>query len=586
MTQFVITSLGESVASVATPTGPWINIVEFRIGSNYDTPPSVFDTDLKGGTLYSAAPSSYARLDTDTIGIRCELPANVGPFTFGEIGLYLPGGVLFARASFGAPQHKLAGSVVGIPNAWRFMAVLKLAQAPALFNINASSQNQLLEIADFGLLSPPGSMPGNPNACIVHEPNPWSESILLWKTSPNRWSIGKYSLMTVGALSEDSVPLEIKSPVFATLNAALTRQYLVQFANGDIRGVIGCVGETAYLSQSTEIRPAGSSFELFKADSPSFSAPRLTAQDFNRLAAMFNFIWAPSPVGEPQHGWGQSAIPTVADPNEPPMGWPLLTDRVLAAAQLLGLPHHYPLNTLQNDWSSDLASQMAQFSVLTGLVSQIRGSSPEDVPFESTERLALATSLTETPYAAIHMDALATFASEGDINHFFNSGGWLGFEVDMNEDNMVQTLQHWRLAQLGIIRMCANQSDSTGSLKIVCTTGDNIIEDPGVSGYHGLVLLGRRKLWSHMMPVATEPGTATDTGYILFELFATLMTTTTIKMEFHITDNTGALHSNATNTPPFMAECTFWSGRPNSSLLMNPVISHPTATVLQSSTWN
>jgi hypothetical protein len=187
-------------------------------------------------------------------------------------------------------------------------------------------------------------------------------------------------------------------------------------------------------------------------------------------------------------------------------------------------------------------------------------------------------------YSAIHHDVQVDFADEDAARAFFNSGGWVGFRIDMDEDNMVQTLQRWRLAQLGVIRMAALKSDSVGSLKLVCDEGDGVIADEGNCGYYGVTTF-RRKLWSHMLPVGTQPGTATDTGYVLFELFATKLSLTSMKVEFHITDTTGAAYSNATNTPPFSISCFCLSGRPDPAILYTPVIDHPTVTRLPSTSW-
>jgi hypothetical protein len=584
MSQFVITSVGNAAASAASPTGPWVNIVEFRIGTDYATPADVFDTDLKGGTLYSAPPSSYSRLDTDTIGIRCELPANVGPFEFGEIGLYMPDGVLFARASFGKPQQKLVGTVAGIPNTWRFTAVLKFTQAPALFMINTSSQNQLLEVADFSLLSAPSLMPGSPNAAIVHEPTPWGESPMLWKSNSNRWSIGKHSLLTIDTITE-STTTTIRSAAFSTLGSALTRQYLIQFQNGDIRAVLGFIGDEAQLSYPTVERPVGEAIEIFKADSPSFSAPNLTAADYNQLATMVNLTVGP-PSGtslDTMRGWGQTEIPMAA-PGLPPTDWPLLVDRVSRAASLLRIPNDFPLNTLQHDWSTDLASQLVQYSTLVNLVRQIRGSTPNQIPMDRTESEVASVVTRSSSYVQIHHDVDVTFSSEDAAKAFFNSGGWIGFSIEMNEDNMVQTLQRWRLAQLGIIRMAALKSESTGSLRIQCDVGDGVIADEGNCGFYG-AFESRQKMWSHMLPVPTAPGTETDTGYVLFELYATQPTSSTLKLEFQITDNTGLTYSNATNSPPFSITSSCLSGIPDTSIVQSPVIERPVISTSVSTSW-
>lgn len=584
MSQFVITALGNAAASAATPTGPWVNIVQFRIGSDFATPASILDTDLKGTTLYTAAPISYSLIDTDTVGIRCELPATAGPFSFGEIGLYLPGNILFARASFGTVQQKLTGSLAGIPNAWRFTAVIKFSQAPALFNLTVGSQNQILELGDFSLLSSPGTMLGSPNAVIVHEPNPWGEDVFLWKTSSNKWSIGKYSFHSSGAATSGTTTT-LTSPIFAQLTSALTRQYLVQFANGDIRGILGVVGNTATFSRPRAAAVAGDSIEIYRADAPAFSQPKLSASDYNSLVNLFNFTWGTPSGSTPStaHGWGQADLP-LTPLGVTPTTWSFLVSKVNKACDLLGIPNNFPLATLQSDWSTDLASQSSQYAILTNLVQLIRNSALAAIPIEKTDVAVGALKTRTTNYTQIHHDVSITFTSATHANSFFNSGGWVGFKIDLDEDNMVQGLQKWRLAQLGVIRMMADRSESTGSMKLVTKTGDGTISSTGNAGFYGRSAT-RQKLWTDMLPIGTQPGTGIDTGYVLFEMYGTLVSSTVLNLEFWITDTSGAVYSNATNSPPPSIRSTFSTGIPNATILDSPVMAQPSVATLPSTSW-
>lgn len=588
MSQFIITSVGMAAASAATPTGPWVNIVEFRIGSDYSTEATVYDTGLIGTELYAGPPASYVMLDTDTIGIRCELPAALGPFEFGEIGLYMPDGVLFARASLSVPQHKMTGSAFGTPNTWRFTAVIKFTQAPALFNIITGgapgSGTGIVEVANFSLLSNPSEMVDTPNSVLVMETNPWGESIMLWKSAANKWAIGKYSFFAPGIVTH-ATATTIEAAAFTTLGSALTRQYLIQFQNGDIRAVNGILGGVAQLSQNAAVRYPGDTFDIYKADSPAFSPPSLNSEDFNSLQSLLNLTWS-TPTGTTPaaaSGWGQTAVPAVGS-GVTPTGWAYLVDVVRRAAGLLKIPNDFPMSTIQSDWATGMASQVAQYTNLVNLVRQISGSSPADVPIESTDQTSHLSVSHTAPYTSIHHDVRVTFASATAAKAFFNSGGWVGYAFTMKEDNMVQSLQHWRLAQLGIVRFAATLSESIGSMNLRCVDGDGLIAESGNCGYYGIGG-SRRKVWSHMMPTGTEPGTEIGAGYVLFEMFASPVSATVFDLEFHITDTSGSFYSNATNSPPFWIRSEVRSGRASSTLLSTPVIAAPTVVTLPSSTW-
>jgi phage-related tail fiber protein len=117
--QFIMTTAGLAAATAATPSGPYVHIVEFRLGSGVGYTPIQADSGLRGTLLYSGVPRSYTMVAGDTGNFICEVPSTAGPFMYGEIGLYLPGGVLFALASFPQLQQKFNLAADGFPHVLR-----------------------------------------------------------------------------------------------------------------------------------------------------------------------------------------------------------------------------------------------------------------------------------------------------------------------------------------------------------------------------------------------------------------------------------------------------------------------------------
>lgn len=139
----IITNVGLATANAATPEGPWVHITGFRIGSAYGYDPAKipFDTDLDGNLLYSGVPLSYTPMSDGSIVILVRIPAEAGPWEWGEIGLYnsADGGVtetLFAKAVFDEPVMKYSSLGTNVASSSTFRCRLKLDQASAIFKVD------------------------------------------------------------------------------------------------------------------------------------------------------------------------------------------------------------------------------------------------------------------------------------------------------------------------------------------------------------------------------------------------------------------------------------------------------------------
>jgi hypothetical protein len=254
--QLVITDAGTTAASLSSPNGPYINIVQFKIGTGVNYTPTNLDTGLHGTVLYTGTPSHFYYYDEKTIGIVCEMAADVGPFQFGEIGLYLPNG-LFALAAWPRLQSKLHIAIDGVPNVWRFHALIRLQQGAASFFVNTTNQNNLLEVASTAFITAPSAMPTAPNAVIVHEPVPTGEHFMLIRKSATSWSPIKYSFSGSYPITAANT-IGVSSPAFADLDGTTPRRYALQFASGEFRLIQAINAYSATLSFPLGSTPTGS----------------------------------------------------------------------------------------------------------------------------------------------------------------------------------------------------------------------------------------------------------------------------------------------------------------------------------------
>ena len=107
---FKITDAGINALFEAEQKGLRCAITKFTIGSAYGYEPVAEDTKMRGDLLYRGEPERYKYIDQKTKLIVCEVPPESGPFTFGEIGLWLEDGTLFALCSLRSPIEKYSSN--------------------------------------------------------------------------------------------------------------------------------------------------------------------------------------------------------------------------------------------------------------------------------------------------------------------------------------------------------------------------------------------------------------------------------------------------------------------------------------------
>lgn len=203
--QLVVTDAGLEAASQATPVGPFIHITGFRIGSAYGYNPLPTDTNINGDLLYSGVPTTYRYVGNNTINVICEIPAEVGPFQFGEVALDLQGGVMFAKAAFAEPQIKYTSLGTNVLSTYTFNCLIKLDQSVAVFQVNSlCGPPDILTVDAWTDVLPPylGGATSLTPALIVKELDPFGEATMIFQTNDHHWTpAGPYETLYIGACS-------------------------------------------------------------------------------------------------------------------------------------------------------------------------------------------------------------------------------------------------------------------------------------------------------------------------------------------------------------------------------------------------
>jgi hypothetical protein len=281
---FQLTNAGLAAASVATPTGPWINIVAFQIGSGYGYTPLPTDLSITGELLYSGTPSSYQNVGDATIDILCEIPPNAGPFQFGEVALFLEGNVMFAKAVFPLPQNKFSALGTNIVSSYELHCLLTLAQGTAVFNVSTlNGPPSILQIFDWSAIYPPGiSAYADVPMLQVLELSEFGDATILSNASPKKWSIEGATYQRYNQNNDtphfsvanaSSTWLEIAASELNPLDLTTTNErFVIETPDGYFRSVSSVITSGAnyrFLLNGTPLQTVpslGASLTIFRDD--------------------------------------------------------------------------------------------------------------------------------------------------------------------------------------------------------------------------------------------------------------------------------------------------------------------------------
>lgn len=589
--QFVITTAGLAAASVADPEGPHIHITQFKIGTGYNYTPDVSDTVLHGSVLYEGAPTSFTFYSDDTTMFVCEIPTTAGPFDYGEIGLFLDDGTLFALAAYPTKRSKLNVSVSGQPHLVRINCLIKLEQSPAIFNVTTTSQMTLLEASTFATVTPPQYAPDGVNAVIV---NHSTHRALLTRVSDTEWNPVGWTHLADCEVSAVPSTTQITSEDFYRYmgQTSGTTKLLLQDSLGNVRIVTAISGAGTIATLSEAISTTGGIGTICKLyayfDKPlDFLALESEAQnlwtDFNSVwnnggvltlgdygegpGTYSGPAWTPISAGAAHYGWGQTSLDIPGAYDEPTRDqWLELQAAVIKASNLVGYMADQDLEgyfEIPTDTVSPY-KRFRQFSRYQEAVNHIRKRRFRAV--KNALEYALIGGRTKTfsaaaPWEKLNYDLTYTFTNENAMRAFFTSGGYMEFTVRSSRSSYIEWMAYRMFSQLGPIRFKYDGVESMGPLRIKCRYGDGSILSNGPLGFVGLTTT-RKRMFSYMMPLSGKEETGVGVGgygrgdeMMMVELYATRDASTTyiLKLEFYVyqtlLDSTGV--GSPTN-PPFI----------------------------------
>ncbi len=525
--QFVITTAGLAAASVANPEGPYINIKSFKVGSQFGYEPTVDDEDIHGNIIYTGTPKSYSYVDQNTISIVCELPANIGPFAFGEIGVYLRDGTLFALAAFNELHQKYNIAASGLPHIISFNCHLKLAQTPAAFNVTTLTHLNLLHVPTFDFVQQPQSVANEPTAMIVAEGDLYGDGTLLIKKNDNHWTpVGwekvKDFVVNGGTTSQltstdlagfNHYSTDPQMPDYAFLIRVNTGAFMGQMRwSSGVRHVTAFVAGTPFATPlpvgttCSLYRRSGSAKYIFNADLVNMWTRLKRIIGAPTFASTQGFTYFNSNDGS---GYGQTLPAALNGPTqtvEPKFeDWDTLIKWV-TAYESLAYSHTPDLNP-QTPLASNPAVQARPESAILRLeekINRIENNAGKVYKSKYVMQIARAFSRVYTaanPWDHMRVDLACSWGSVPALTSYFNAGGYIDFTIKSTTNSYIEYILNRMAMLMGPIRFGRFGVQSMGPMRLKFMYGDGYILPAGQLGLQGCAGVDYNRMFSYWMPL-------------------------------------------------------------------------------------
>ena len=255
----VITNVGLQAIDSAQADGIDLAVETYKLGSgvNYIASPS--DTALHGDELYPADSGghnavAFIHTDDENVEFLISIDAEAGPFIhedrvtngFGEIGLYLANGKLFALGSFERLIVKESSSG-GAGGRMIIRVKVNLRTAKATVSANITELHNIPELSDFSLL--PKTTASDNNLYIVNQENDFGKSALAHREIINadgeirgKWTIENFQAkVQQGIVSNNPAHSSTSYLIDRSLPNDWhdrTHKHLIQFTSGNLEGLV------------------------------------------------------------------------------------------------------------------------------------------------------------------------------------------------------------------------------------------------------------------------------------------------------------------------------------------------------------
>lgn len=244
-------------ALIAAAGGP-IQLSAFQLGSDYGYTPSPTDTTIHGSLIYAGAPSPYSVVNANVVRYSSYLDFDLGPFAFGEIGLFTSTGVLFALGVLGGPLQKTPISAGITGNSIRvdmYLSMVGTNYTMWLDYADSSNQFQLAVLGSVDQLPPPQN--AIPNAYVITGKTAGQSSFQAYTDRTGLWNFDAYAFadqaaVTIQSFDSQSITIPL-SQYLAGMNPAYPGQVILEFSSGTLFGICRYVSSAVISGSSVTL---------------------------------------------------------------------------------------------------------------------------------------------------------------------------------------------------------------------------------------------------------------------------------------------------------------------------------------------
>lgn len=278
--QVQITDLG--VAALTAGGGAPVTLTSCIFGSGVGYIPLPTDTALHGSSLFTVVPSSPTAVNGNVVQYSAYLDYSAGDFNFGEFGLFMQNGDLFALGANDVLISKLKQTSALTGNSIRLDVYLSMVgdnYEMWLDLANSNSGFRMATVNSIDQLLP--SKDAIPNAYIVQAAETTQTSFLAYTDRQGLWNFDAYAFSTTAnqSFTVVSATNTTVSIAIADYNATMVPQYLgdriIQFTSGALYSIcrnlvsIATTPSAATFTFQTPfaiVPTAGDTFYLYKRD--------------------------------------------------------------------------------------------------------------------------------------------------------------------------------------------------------------------------------------------------------------------------------------------------------------------------------
>lgn len=213
-----------------------------KLGDGVNYIPQITDTDIHGNEVWRTTPGGPLATNANTVRWSVFMDVNVGPFQFGEVGLYLPNGDLFALFAADELIDKINVGGANEANEVNLLIFVTMVGDNYVIWLDLASTNNQLQVAR---ANSPDQLPqpqnAYPNIYIMPGATPEQQSILAVTDRQGLWAFCGYdnaNTMHGTIVGFDSNSITIDAAQYTDdMSPDYFGQLILQFTTGNLYGI-------------------------------------------------------------------------------------------------------------------------------------------------------------------------------------------------------------------------------------------------------------------------------------------------------------------------------------------------------------